>query len=181
MKPEDLPPQPVRRSFLKQACAIIFGGLAGLVPVGSGLILFLDPLRRKSEGGQALFVASLSALPEDGIPRRFPVIASHTDAWNVSPRTPIGAVYLRRTGENKVQALNMICPHLGCPVEFKAELKSYACPCHDSAFALDGRVSNPNSPARRGMDELEVELRNGTEIWVKFQNFLTSEAKKIPT
>jgi menaquinol-cytochrome c reductase iron-sulfur subunit len=181
MKQEDLPPELERRSFLKKACAIILGGLAGLVPLGSGLILFLDPLRRKSEGGQAILVASLSALPEDGTPRRFPVIASHTDAWNKSPQTPIGAVYLRRMGEKKVQALNMVCPHLGCPVEFKPELQGYGCPCHDSAFALDGRINNPSSPARRGMDELEVELRNGTEIWVKFQNFQAGEAKKIPT
>jgi hypothetical protein len=29
------------------------------------------------------------------------------------------------------------------------------------------------------MDTLEVELRNGTEVWVKFQNFEAGKAKKI--
>jgi hypothetical protein len=29
------------------------------------------------------------------------------------------------------------------------------------------------------MDELEVEIRNETEIWVKFQNFRAGEAEKI--
>jgi hypothetical protein len=30
------------------------------------------------------------------------------------------------------------------------------------------------------MDTLEVELRNGTEVWVKFQNFEPGKAKQVP-
>jgi Rieske Fe-S protein len=174
-------PPPTRRGFLKQACAAILGGIAGVVPLISGLIVFLDPLRRKSQASEFLSVASLNALPEDGSPRKFSVVASRTDAWNKSPRTPIGAVYLRRAaGAKTVQALNVVCPHAGCFVDYNPDAKGYHCPCHDSTFALTGQISSPSSPAPRGLDELEVEIRNENEVWVKFQNFQAGQAKKTP-
>jgi menaquinol-cytochrome c reductase iron-sulfur subunit len=170
---------PTRRGFLKQASAAILGAIAGIVPLISGLIVFLDPLRRKAEASEFLSVASLNALPEDGSPRKFSVVASRTDAWNRSPQTPIGAVYLRRAG-GKVQALNVVCPHAGCFVDYNADAKGYHCPCHDSTFALSGEISSPSSPAPRGLDELDVEVRNESEVWVKFQNFQAGQAKKTP-
>ena len=173
------PPTPTRRGFLKEASAAVLGAIVGIVPLISGLIVFLDPLRRKAQASEFLSVASLNALPEDGSPRKFSVVASRTDAWNRSPQTPIGAVYLRRAGD-KVQPLNVVCPHAGCFVDYNAEVKGYHCPCHDSTFALSGDISSPSSPAPRGLDELEVELRNDSEVWVKFQNFQAGQAKKTP-
>ena len=82
----------------------------------------------------------LEVLPADGVPRKFPILADKTDAWNKYPNTPVGAVYLRRTGERAVQALNVVCPHTGCFVDYRAERKGYYCPCHSSSFAVDGRV-----------------------------------------
>ncbi len=176
----DSPTPPTRRGFLKQAGAILFGAVAGLVPFLSGLIVFFDPLRRKSQAGQFVSVASLNALPEDGSPRKFAVIASRTDAWNKSPRTPVGAVYLRRAEGKAVQALNVVCPHAGCFVDYDSTARGYHCPCHNSSFALNGQINSPSSPSPRALDELEVEIRNESEIWVKFQNFRAGEAKKTP-
>ena len=170
---------PNRRSFFKEASAILIGGLATVVPLVSGIIVFFDPLRRKTRTSDFTFVAPLSALPEDGLPRKFPVIADHTDAWNKLPPSPIGAVYLRRVGQG-VEAFNVVCPHAGCFVDFVAEKKGYLCPCHNSMFALDGKISDRRSPSPRAMDKLIAEIRNGTEIWVKFQNFRAGEAERIP-
>jgi len=180
MDTHDLPPQPARRDFLKKTCALVAGAVAGLVPAISGLLVLLDPLRRRSQDSDAVLVASLNSLPGDGVPRRFPVIASHTDAWNRAPRVPVGAVYLRRVGERRVQAFNVVCPHLGCFVEYHASRKGYHCPCHNSSFALDGRIADPKSPSPRGLDELEVEIRDEHDIWVKFRNYRAGEKGKIP-
>jgi Rieske Fe-S protein len=65
-------------------------------------------------------------------------------------------------------------------VDFVQGRNSYLCPCHDSAFAVDGKINDPKSPAARGMDELETSIRNDNEVWVKFQNFLAGETHKIP-
>ena len=177
---ERAPEEANRRGFFKKTCAVVIGAIAGVVPGLAGLAVFFDPLRRKSRASDAVLVANLSALPEDGEPHKFQVISSHTDAWNRTPQTPIGAVYLRRTGKKSVQALNVVCPHAGCFVDFKREAKSYHCPCHKSTFALDG-TKTPKSPSPRGLDELHVEIRDDTEIWVRFQNFLAGTKKKIPT
>ena len=169
-----------RRGFFKRAFCYVFGGLLALVPAGAGLAVFLDPLRRKTAGpGGAVRVASLNALPNDGVPRKFPVIADRSDAWNKYPNTAIGAVYLRRTGDREVAALHVVCPHAGCFVDYAADRDNFLCPCHNSTFALDGSINDPKSPSPRGMDPLEVELR-GNEIWVAFKNFRAGTHERIP-
>ncbi len=170
-----------RRGFLKKAAAAVLGAIATLIPVGAGLTVWLDPLRRKSDIRAAVLVANLSALPEDGLPRKFPVISSRVDAWNKSAAAVIGAVYLRREKGRPVEALNVVCPHAGCFVDFIATRHCFLCPCHNSTFALDGQVSNRESPAPRGLDSLEAEVRKGGEIWVKFQNYRSGVSDKIST
>ena len=173
------PPEPDRRNFLTKAAAVVIGGLLALAAPLAGLFVILDPLRRKSDTGGAVLVASLSALPENGEPRKFPVLATRVDAWNRSPNVPIGAVYLQRVG-GKVRALNVVCPHAGCFVDYRGAQNHYHCPCHNSRFALDGAVLDPKSPSPRALDDLPVEIRHGTEIWVKFQNFRAGVHGKIP-
>jgi Rieske Fe-S protein len=179
----ELPSQPKpgeRRDFFKQTAALIIGSVAAIFPALAGLTVVFDPLRRKSQASGFIRVASLVALPNDGVPRKFQVIADRSDAWNRFPHVPIGAVYLRRTGEDKVEAFNVVCPHFGCFVDYNAKSGSYLCPCHNSTFAIDGRIKDKKSPSKRGLDSLEVELRQGTEVWVKFQNFQAGGAEKIP-
>ena len=169
-----------RRKFFQEALAIVVGGIAGLIPAAAGLLVFLDPLRRKTESVGTIRVTSLTALPNDGKPYKFPVIASRTDAWNKFPEAPIGAVYLRREKGKPVQAFNVACPHAGCFVDFVAARNGYLCPCHNSTFALDGLINDPDSPAPRGLDTLEVEVRKDGEIWVKFQEYRAGVVDKIP-
>jgi menaquinol-cytochrome c reductase iron-sulfur subunit len=124
-------------------------------------------------------VTTLSALPEDGTPRRFPVLATRQNAWNRSLNEPVGAVFLRRTGPESVEALQAVCPHAGCFVDFAPETRDFQCPCHKSSFDLAGHIAQAASPSPRDMDTLEVELREG-EIWVRFQSFRTGSPRKIP-
>ena len=180
METPHVPPQPDRRNFLTKACAVVIGGMITLVAPLAGLFVFLDPLRRKAEGGGTVRVASLNAVPENGEPRKFSLLATRVDAWNRTPNVPIGAVYLQRMKDNQVRAFNVVCPHAGCFVDYRAGQKHYHCPCHNSSFALDGKVLDPKSPSPRGLDDLPVEIRHGTEVWVKFQNFRAGVHEKIP-
>jgi menaquinol-cytochrome c reductase iron-sulfur subunit len=172
---------PDRRGFLKKLAANVIGAVITLIPLAAGLAVWFDPVRRKAKsGGQLVRVANLSALPDDGMPRKFAIIASRVDVWNRSPETAIGAVYLRREKEGKPRAFNVVCPHAGCFVDYNAGRGAYFCPCHNSTFALDGKINDPKSPAPRGLDELEVEIRDGSEVWVKFQNYRAGISQKIP-
>ncbi len=184
-----------RRIFNYQVGSIIIGGFVGIFPVLVGLFSFLDPLfgrRRKplayaqNDGGNDGFIriSSLDALRENGAPQRFPVIADKRDAWNYIPNQPIGAVYMQRLAGNEVRVFNTTCPHAGCSVTCIGE--AFHCPCHNSAFNLDGSKlkseSGRSNPSPRPLDSLEVDaerLENG-EVWVKFQNFYTGKHEKKP-
>jgi menaquinol-cytochrome c reductase iron-sulfur subunit len=173
--------QPRRRSFFAEASAVILGGIVVAFPFATTLFPLLDPLRRKGGGAKEIRVAPLDAVPDDGLPRRFPVVADLVDAWTKSVNQPIGAVYLRREkGSDKVEALNAICPHAGCSVAFEEKKDLFVCPCHTSAFALDGtRRLDVSRVPPRDMDRLACEVRDG-EVWVEFQNFLTGKEHQIP-
>lgn len=167
-----------RRSFLKSVSALVVGGLASLAPLAAGGWALLDPLRRRGADRQMIRVTSLSSLPDDGSPRRFTLEADRVDGWATYTDVPIGAIYLRRTGD-QVAALNVVCPHAGCFVGLAADHSRFACPCHKSSFDLDGVVNDPSSPSPRDMDSLDVEVR-GNEVWVRFQNFLPGREDKTP-
>jgi len=150
MNHSDQPARPERREFLVKAAAIGIGATTTAVPLLAGLATLFDPL------------------------------ADRSDVWNKYPNVPIGAVYLQRLDGNKIVAFNVTCPHAGCPIEYRAGANLFHCPCHDSKFHLDGRLATMHSPSQRGMDALEVEVRNGAEVWVKFRNFEAGKAAKIP-
>ena len=55
--------------------------------------------------------------------------------------------------------MSSVCPHRGCDVEWNADDKAWACPCHGSIFAADGKVlhgpaAQPLPPADGAVGEL---------------------------
>jgi len=170
---------PSRRGFLAKTAAVVFGAVALAGPVAVGLFSFLSPLRRTKQAGTFCRVATLDALPADGTPRKFPVIADRTDAWTLYKNVPVGSVFLRLVAPGQVQALSVICPHAGCFVGFDAAAGDFVCPCHAARFDLDGRRTDKDSKSPRDMDALAgVEIR-GTEIWVHYEKFRTGIAEKV--
>ena len=177
------PAVPPRRGFFGKTLAVGIGMLVGVVPLASGLAVFFDPLRRRSGLHEPIRVATLDALPDDGLPRLFPVIADRDDAWTRYTNEPVGAVYLRRLpGTEKVQAYSATCPHAGCFVAFKPERKEFQCPCHTSAFQLDGQRVMP-CVAPRGMDELQCKIvtrDQERQVLVYYINYYSGIAEKKP-
>jgi menaquinol-cytochrome c reductase iron-sulfur subunit len=171
-----------RRGFLKAAAAVGLGAAAILTAPLAGLRVWLAPLRGRSTepSGRWVRVTSLAALPEDGPPRRFPIVTDHVNAWTRSPAVPVGAVFVRRTEGTRLEVFNVVCPHAGCLVDYTPGSQQFLCPCHNSTFALDGHVNDPNSPSPRGLDPLEAEVRDGSDVWVRFQNFRVGVKERIP-
>jgi menaquinol-cytochrome c reductase iron-sulfur subunit len=168
-----------RRGFLTKALAVACGGLATFPPLAAALWAVLDPLRRTAGAGNFVPVADLNNVPADGMPRQFPVIADRVDAWTGFAAEPIGAVYLKRDkGSETVEVLSATCPHAGCFVEMDRESKCFRCPCHNSAFTLDGGIVAP-SPSPRPMDSLECKVDKGGGVLVKWQNFYTGIEEKV--
>jgi menaquinol-cytochrome c reductase iron-sulfur subunit len=179
-----LPPDQTtpRRGFLAAAGAIGIGALITLTPLVSGIALFLEPLlKRKAvfKGGDAdgfLSVTRVDDLPDDGTPLRFVLRADKLDAWNEFKDQAVGTVYLRKMPGNQIIAFNDTCPHLGCKVDFQESSQSFLCPCHASAFKLDGERMNHIPP--RPLDTLETKIDSDGKIWVKYQEFQCGVEKK---
>ena len=60
-----------------------------------------------------------------------------------------------RDASGAVRALDPVCTHLGCLVQFNDAEKSWDCPCHGSRFDTRGEVINgpavkPLPPAEKG-------------------------------
>ncbi|MCC6234987.1 MAG: Rieske (2Fe-2S) protein, partial [Verrucomicrobiales bacterium] len=161
------PPPPApgaepRRDFLLKAATVALGGAAVAPPMAAGIAFALDPVRRQTPSAAGFSrITTLDALPADGVPRKFAVLADRVDAWNRFPRTAVGAVYLRRAADQTVTAVHSICPHAGCFVDYQPGKSQFYCPCHNSAFSVDGAVSGVGNPSARGLDSLPVEIRNG--------------------
>jgi Rieske Fe-S protein len=171
-----------RRGFFAKLIAVVVGAGVYAAPIAIGMVAFLNPLRasRRQTGGEGFIrLASLDTLPADGTPRKVPVVMDRVDAWNRFVNEPVGAVYLRRAGEKTVEAIQVVCPHAGCYVDFDGEKREFYCPCHNGHFDLVGKRLDENSPSPRDLDTLDVEVRGEDEVWVRFQTFRTGTAEKI--
>lgn len=173
--------QTPRRGFLAAAGAIVIGAVVSLTPLVAGVAFFLDPiLRRRAnfKGANAegfLSVTKLSDLPDDGTPLRFVLRADKIDAWNEFKDQSIGTVYIRKIG-NQIVAFSDTCPHLGCKVDYQDGKKEFLCPCHASAFDLEGVPMNKIPP--RSLDTLESQVDSAGHVWIKYQEFQCGVEKK---
>ena len=66
------------------------------------------------------------------------------------------AAILNQGGAPK--AFSVVCPHLGCEVEWNDSENTWDCPCHGSRFQKDGSLMQ--GPAKRDLDSLEVKMEN---------------------
>ncbi len=167
-----------RRGFLAKLLALGLAAVSLAVPTLSALAAFLNPWRQKGATGNWVRVASKAAVPVGGPPQRCPVIADRSDAWNGYPAEAVGTVFVCQVSDDKFLALQAICPHNGGCVSYDAEKKNFYCPAHGALFDPQGRRLDAKSISPRDLDSLEVEVRDGTEVWVKFERFQDGIADK---
>ncbi len=69
---------------------------------------------------------------------------------------------IRNPANNAIVAVNPVCTHQGCSVDWKADAKEFVCPCHSSKFAVDGAVVN--GPATQPLGTYEVKEEGGAVL-----------------
>jgi menaquinol-cytochrome c reductase iron-sulfur subunit len=164
--------EPDRRGFLKIATCAVGGGL--------GLVVAAPVIRLVTAPAGAITVTT----PKDpidvgalervviGAPwQKLSVIAPVvSDAWTTAHDVVLGAAWLRRPSEQKIEALSAVCPHLGCAVGWDDGAKSFLCPCHNSRWTEAGELAGAG-PAKRALDPLPVEVKDGRLrlTWVAYK------------
>jgi menaquinol-cytochrome c reductase iron-sulfur subunit len=168
-----------RRGFLK-AATVALGGAIGAVLAYPLVRYLLHPVGRRvvSDPGEPIDIGPADALVPGAAPVRVQLSADRVrDAWALADDVPLGAAWVRRTENGDVQAFTQACPHLGCAIEFDGGEGVFKCPCHRSAFGLDGEKIT--GPSKRGLDPLPVKVEDG-RVKLTFIRFKTDIAGREP-
>ncbi len=171
--------QQSRRSFLKVATMAIGGAIGAIVAIPLVRYL-LFPVGRQvvSSADEAVDVMSAAVLEPGAAPVRVQIDADEMrNAWSVSDSVPLGAAWVRKNQNGDVEALSSTCPHLGCAVDFDNNENVFKCPCHRSAFSVDG--AKITGPSKRGLDPLPVEVDDG-RVKIRFVRYRTDIAEREP-
>lgn len=159
-----------RRGFLKIGVGALGAGLAGVV-VAPAVRALLWPL---AEGVQTIsggedFVVVGKRDQFGETPIKVDIYADQVDAWNRTKNVKIGSAWVVVL-DGQLHAFSSVCPHLGCAVDYDAEAGKFKCPCHDSAFGLDG--TREEGPSPRALDQLEFEQpKDGKLLAIRYERF----------
>ena len=139
---QSFPDVPERRRFFVRVINSIHAVIGGTVGVILGGAI-LSPLFRSREENW-LTAANLTDLPDDR-PTAVTLRVAREDGYNqvIDRRT----VFLVKTGETEVTALDSTCTHLGCRVSWDAETQELKCPCHGGVYDSTGAVKSGPPPA----------------------------------
>ena len=164
-------PNRSRRNFL-QAVVGVFSTLIGLFLAIPFIAAFIGSARRAEER-EPTEVGGLDALPV-GEPVELVFREVRGDAF--VRRELMHHIWAVRTSGSEVTVFSPICPHLGCAFGWDARAAQFRCPCHASAYTIDGRVIA--GPAPRPLDTLPAEIRQG-RLFVRWEQYRPGVAGKI--
>lgn len=170
-------PPDARRAFLKLVTAGL-GAVTAALAVVPGLGFLAGPARDAAgKGANPLRVATERDVKPNR-PLRVTAVGPQDDAWLRLEKVTLGSAWLVRTVEHgPIRAFSTVCPHLGCGVDYDEKAGKFNCPCHTSAFDLEGRCLGGPSP--RGLDELETHVE-GRDVLVRYQRFRVGTSKREP-
>jgi Rieske Fe-S protein len=167
-----------RRWFLGLLANALFA-VIGLCHAVLGLAYFGAPLRTKpgagGSSGAFVDIGTLDDLPL-GEWRLLTLDVMRQDGWEKTRARYSVWVCRRSLGDEGITVLSSLCPHLGCPINWRKDRDQFVCPCHNGTF--DAQGGRMNGPAPRGMDSLPFEVRSG-RLWVQWQEFKTGTAERV--
>lgn len=143
-----------RRSFYSAAIAGLGTIMGAVLAIPAAAYLLLKPKSvAKSQWVDAADVNSLQiGSPQEVVFRR-----KRVDGWRTVNEK--ATAWVVRVDEKNVVAYSPSCTHLGCAYHWDAPTKNFVCPCHTSAFSIDGKVLT--GPAPRPLDRFVTKIDNG--------------------
>ena len=137
-----LPADTTRRRFLARIVKSIHTFITAAVGVVVGGTILSPVFGRRKENW--LTAASVIEVP-DGQPLPVTIRVARSDGYNqvIERRT----VFLIKSGQSEITALDSTCTHLGCRVSWDAQAKLLRCPCHGGVYDMTGAVKAGPPPA----------------------------------
>ena len=150
--------QPSRRRFYLAVIYGLWALIGAALAIPAAIYLLLPPkLVRREEWTEVGDIGSLTLMqPEEMSFQRV-----RKDGWKLI--TEKTTAWVTRVSDSEVVAYTPTCTHLGCAYHWDEKNKNFLCPCHTSAFGLDGKVLS--GPAPRALDRYLVKI-DGSRIFV---------------
>jgi Rieske Fe-S protein len=140
------PPQQSKRDFLKY---LLTGGvLAWIASVVYPILSYLRPPQQAEVVVSSVKVGPLSSLAKDS---------------GTIVRFGTRPVIVIRTKSGEVRAFSAVCTHLECTVQYRSDLSTIWCACHNGKYDLTGR--NIDGPPPRPLEPYRVVLQ-GDDVYV---------------
>jgi menaquinol-cytochrome c reductase iron-sulfur subunit len=143
-----------RRSFYATLVHLLGGAAAAVIAVPAAVYLLFKP--KSQAAGTMVEVANLADL-EAGVPKEIVYHRTRLDGWKATKEKT--TTWVVKNGPQSAVAFSPACPHLGCIYHWEDQQGIFLCPCHDSAFGLDGRVLA--GPAPRPLDRYASRVEGG--------------------
>ena len=143
-----------RRNFLVRTITAIQAAIGATVAFVVGATTLGPSFSAPAQSW--LRAADLESLPEN---QPVPVTLRITRPDGYSQVVDRTVVYLVRTGEQDVRAMQSTCTHLGCRTSYDRRSKRILCPCHGGMFDTQGNVIGGPPPAP--LPTLTTRVENG--------------------
>jgi menaquinol-cytochrome c reductase iron-sulfur subunit len=143
-----------RRTFYITAINLLGSVIAAAVAIPAAAYLLIRPKGTEDNGLSE--VAEMNQL-RIGKPQEVLYDRKRVDGWRKV--TEKASTWVVRTDDHSVVAFDPACTHLGCAYHWDAPANHFICPCHASAFSIDGKVLS--GPAPRPLDRYIVKVESG--------------------
>jgi menaquinol-cytochrome c reductase iron-sulfur subunit len=141
-----------RRGFYMVAIYGLWGIITAALGLPALIYLFVPPKARKqNEWVEAGDISQL--MP--GMPVEMFFRRNRVDDWKVTSEKT--SAWVVKMPNEQIVAYSPACTHLGCPYHWEQTKNEFICPCHNSVFALDGKVVD--GPAPRPLDRFETKIQ----------------------
>jgi len=141
-----------RRHFFVGAIYAIWGAIAAALGLPAFVYLFFPPkARQPDQWVEAGDIAKLA--PNSPIEMTFR--RNRTDGWRIISEK--STAWVVKSADNRVVAFGPQCTHLGCAYHWDDSKNEFVCPCHNSLFAIDGRVIS--GPAPRPLNRYQSKVQ----------------------
>lgn len=141
-----------RRSFYVAGIYGLWAVISAALGIPALIYLFFPPKARKEE--EWVEIGDVTKLAPDS-PVEMVFRRNRVDGWKVLSEK--GTAWVVKHADNSVTAFGPQCTHLGCAYHWDDRKSEFLCPCHNSLFAIDGKVIS--GPAPRPLDRFATKVQ----------------------
>jgi menaquinol-cytochrome c reductase iron-sulfur subunit len=147
-----------RRSFYVGAIYGLGALIAAALGVPAAIYLLFPPKVRQAD--QWVEIGNVTSLAADS-PTEMTFRHNRVDGWKVTSEK--ATAWVVKHADNSITAFGPQCTHLGCAYHWDEGKTEFICPCHNSLFSMDGKVTA--GPAPRPLDRFETRI-DGEKLFI---------------